>query len=228
MSSWTSYVDGYCERVEPGFWAEPLNALTNLAFLIGALLVWNRLSKGGDLQARVLAVILAMIGIGSFLFHTFATRWAALTDVLPIAAFVLYFLYLANRYCLEMRVLPALLTTLLFFVYAPAATWAIGVILPGIGASAAYASIALLIFIYAGLAWRRDPDTGAGLAFGGTALVISIGFRIADLPLCDLIPVGTHIMWHLLNAVMLSWMILVMRSRIAATGMKAPGSGNRR
>ncbi len=227
MNSWTSYVDGYCERVEPGFWGEPLNALTNLAFIIGAAVVWSRLSKGRDLQARVLVIILAAIGAGSFLFHTFATRWAALADVIPIAAFVLYFLYLANRHCLGLRVTPALAMTLLFFAYAPAATWAIGAIMPGIGESAGYGSIAVLIFIYAGLAWRRYPDTGSGLALGGTTLVISIGFRIADQPLCDLIPTGTHAMWHVLNSIMLSWMIMVMRSRIEQAAMDAPGSGSR-
>jgi hypothetical protein len=25
-------IDAYCERLGPGLWAEPLNALTNLAF----------------------------------------------------------------------------------------------------------------------------------------------------------------------------------------------------
>ena len=39
---WTAQIDGYCERLGPGFWAEPLNALTNLAFLIAALVMWRR------------------------------------------------------------------------------------------------------------------------------------------------------------------------------------------
>ncbi|MFT7390517.1 MAG: hypothetical protein ACI9ZH_000740, partial [Paracoccaceae bacterium] len=30
-------IDAYCERLGPQFWAEPVNAATNLAFLIGAL-----------------------------------------------------------------------------------------------------------------------------------------------------------------------------------------------
>jgi len=32
-------MDGYCERVGPGLWAEPLNAVSNAAFLIGAAAV---------------------------------------------------------------------------------------------------------------------------------------------------------------------------------------------
>lgn len=29
-------IDHYCERTGPGLWAEPVNALTNLAFPLGA------------------------------------------------------------------------------------------------------------------------------------------------------------------------------------------------
>jgi hypothetical protein len=34
------YVDGYCERVAPGLWGEPLNAVSNIAFLVAAVAVW--------------------------------------------------------------------------------------------------------------------------------------------------------------------------------------------
>ena len=32
-------IDIYCERVGPGLWAEPVNALTNLSFLAAAAFV---------------------------------------------------------------------------------------------------------------------------------------------------------------------------------------------
>ena len=48
-------------------------------------------------MGRVLAVILALIGIGSFLFHTFAQTWAGLADVLPILMFILVYIYVATR-----------------------------------------------------------------------------------------------------------------------------------
>lgn len=34
MADWFQPIDIYCERIEPTFWAEPINALTNLAILI--------------------------------------------------------------------------------------------------------------------------------------------------------------------------------------------------
>jgi len=34
-------IDLYCERLGPGIWAEPINALTNLAFLVAAFAAWR-------------------------------------------------------------------------------------------------------------------------------------------------------------------------------------------
>ena len=44
----------------------------------------------------MLALILAAIGIGSYLFHTHARVWAMLADVVPIQAFILVYLALAT------------------------------------------------------------------------------------------------------------------------------------
>ena len=39
---WLRVVDGYCERTGPGYWSEPLNALSNAAFLVAAWASWRR------------------------------------------------------------------------------------------------------------------------------------------------------------------------------------------
>ena len=38
---WFEAVDGYCERVDAAFWSEPINAVTNAAFLIAAIWAWR-------------------------------------------------------------------------------------------------------------------------------------------------------------------------------------------
>lgn len=58
---WRSHIDAYCERIDPGFWSEPINALTNLAFLVAALWVWPRVA--GLPLARALAATLFAIGM---------------------------------------------------------------------------------------------------------------------------------------------------------------------
>ena len=68
----------------------------------------------------------------------------------------------------------------------------------------------LLIGLYAFLLRHRAPVTAGGLAFGAALLVVSLTFRSLDDPLCSTIPLGTHFLWHVLNAVMLAHMILVL------------------
>ena len=82
-------IDLYCERCGPGLLAEPLNATTNLAFLIAAWAAWvlaRRLnSLSGGIQGLIFLTV--SLGIGSALFHTFATAWARVLDVVPILLF---------------------------------------------------------------------------------------------------------------------------------------------
>ena len=92
MNMW-SYIDGYCERLEPGFWGEPLNAISNLAFLVAAIYVARYLRWFNLPLARGMMWILGIIAVGSFLFHTFATVWASTADVVPIMAFILLYVF---------------------------------------------------------------------------------------------------------------------------------------
>src|SRR3546814_8100939 len=79
------FIDLYCERVGPGLWAEPLNLVTNLAFILAGVLLVVALRRAEPAVRRDpaiigLAVLVLVVGIGSGLFHSFATRWAALAD----------------------------------------------------------------------------------------------------------------------------------------------------
>ena len=40
--NWFEAVDGYCERIDASVWSEPLNALTNIFFLVAAVWVLRR------------------------------------------------------------------------------------------------------------------------------------------------------------------------------------------
>ena len=84
-------IDIYCERISPDFWAEPINAITNVAFIISAYVAHRYMQRLGDVnwRAYILIGLLTAIGIGSFLFHTFAVQWAMLSDVVPIFLFQL-------------------------------------------------------------------------------------------------------------------------------------------
>ena len=213
----TAQLDGYCERIDPSFWSQPANAITNAAFLIAALYMWRR---SRDLpMAQALCVVLFAIGVGSFLFHTYATTWAAIADVAPIAIYVLLYIFLATRDFWGQNTLTSLGAVLLFFPYAYV-TLPLFEMLPILSVSAAYGPVPLLILIYAFGLRRRAAETARGLAIGATIILISLTFRSVDMPVCENLPLGTHFMWHILNGIALGWMIEVYRRHMLAQPAK--------
>ncbi|MCA0042933.1 ceramidase domain-containing protein [Celeribacter litoreus] len=197
--------DAYCERTDFTFWSEPVNAVTNAAFLIAAIWIFPR-TKGVPL-ARALAIILFLIGLGSFAFHTTATQWGSLADTIPIVGFILVYIFAATRDFFGLPTWKSALVTAAFFPYA-AVTMPLFAKL-GLGSSSAYAPVPLLIFIYAILLRKSVPQTARGLAIGATILCVSIAMRWLDEPICAQLPLGTHFLWHILNSVMLVHMIAV-------------------
>ena len=217
MEQLTAYIDGYCERLDPSFWAEPINALTNVAFLISAIVMWPR--TNGLTKARLLCAVLFAIGIGSFLFHTYAQAWAAMADVIPIIGFVLLYIYAATRDFWGQGRWVSALAVILFVPYA-AATVPLFAMIPGFESSAAYGPVPLLILIYALGLRHRAPKTALGLTLGALMIIASLTFRSLDLPMCHRLPYGTHFAWHLLNALALGWMIEIYRRHMLAQPSK--------
>ncbi len=211
---WTAPVDSYCERLDASFWAEPVNAVTNAAFLVAALIMALRLRGARLPVAWALVWIVAAIGLGSLLFHTFAQPWAGVADSVPILVCILLYLYAAPRDFLGLSWQIAALVTVGYFPFA-AVTVPLFRLIPGLGDSAGYATVPALMLIYAVLLWRQAPATARGLVLAAVLLITSITFRALDEPLCGVFPLGTHFMWHLLNGVMLGWMIEVYRRHMA-------------
>lgn len=222
----------YCERgQDPAFWAEPFNALTNGAFILAAMAATGAYLKAPAERRHPATLFLILltytIGIGSFLFHTYATRWAALADTIPIAIFmVAYFAFLLRRF-VGLNWLLVIAGVAAFY----AAIWYAGTIqcrydtlLPitsragarCLNGTVAYAPAfiallagAVLLAILRHPAWKL-----IGLA--GLVFLASMTFRTLDLELCNRIRagdlvIGTHFLWHVLNAVTL---YLLLRAAI--------------
>ncbi|KPA20891.1 Ceramidase [Shimia sp. SK013] len=210
---WTRYIDAYCERSGPEYWAEPVNAVTNAAFVIAALIMWRRVQGPGLGLARALCVILGLIGVGSFLFHTHAVVWAAVADTTPIAAYVLLYIFAANRDYWGLSNVWAFGATLLFFPFAYL-TMPMFEALPVLGVSAGYLPVPAMIALYAVALRKRLPEVSKGLAIGVVILMVSLMMRSLDARVCEAVPLGTRFLWHILNAVMLGWMIEVYRRHV--------------
>ncbi len=205
---WWTPLDHYCERLGPGFWAEPFNALTNLGFLMAAAAIFVRQRRAGrtDKQFLVLALLTASVGIGSFLFHTLANRWSLIADIVPIAVVIYSFFFVALTRLLRLSATVAGLLTATLLVLSPVLET---VAKPLLGGSATYAPGLIATF---GVA-VAVPLAGRGsmprlLVAAGSIFSAALVFRILDAPLCGSWSVGTHFIWHLLNAVALGLALL--------------------
>ena len=207
---WSTPVDLYCERITPLFWAEPTNALSNLAFLVAAFAafqLWQREGKG-DRPILALIVVVAAVGLGSFAFHTLATRGAMLLDVTPIGIFIYgYFLLALRRFLLLSW--PAALVNLTAFIVVSVglATLVPREVLNG--SVGYFPALAALIVLGSML---RAHAAGRAMLIAAGLFVVSLIFRIVDLDICPRWPLGTHFLWHLFNAAVL---YVVLRGAIA-------------
>ncbi|PBB23830.1 MULTISPECIES: ceramidase domain-containing protein [unclassified Mesorhizobium] len=197
--------DLYCERTGPGLWAEPANALTNLAFIAAGL--WGarevRRCEAGTFAA-VLAWWVVAIGIGSTIFHTFATRGTIWADILPIAGFTLAYTLFNLRRFLGMEWGKAMVVLVVFHAVAGATGFAVPdwLRLASNGTTSYLPPFLALAFF--GI-WVTAHGNRAGwynLA-GSAIFVVSAFCRMIDPMVCASFPLGTHFLWHILNGLML-------------------------
>ncbi len=204
-------IDNYCERLGPGLWAEPLNALTNLSFLIAAFLAWRLLQRSAavDGSHKILVLLIATIGIGSGLFHTYATAWAKWLDVIPIFLFQLTFLWLYSRQVICWSALNSLMAVALFLV---ASIVALQFPLP-LNGSVMYLPAISVLLLLGSFHYLSNQKERSSLLLGAALFCLSLGFRTLDAAVCESVAIGTHFMWHLLNGVVL---YLLVRSLVIA------------
>ena len=154
---------------------------------------------------------MGLIGAGSFLFHTLATVWAAWLDQGAIALYIYVFLWLFLARIAGLPWWGALGGLGVFAVASRALTAPFP---PGsFNGSYAYFPALLALVLLAAYAWRRG-NAGAGtLAAAAGVFVVSILFRSVDQTLCETWPLGTHFVWHCLNAVVLYLTATALGSR---------------
>lgn len=191
----------YCERgMNSDFWAEPVNAVTNGAFLAAALwALYEARSRGQvDRLSGLLCANLAAIGVGSFLWHTLATRWAKQADVLPIGVMVLLYFWAILVRAHRVSSSQAPLYTLAFALAAAGFAYLLADTPLGKANAGYIAAWLLLVGNAAVLGWRGHKLT-PWLCAGAGIFLASVAMRMADHSVCACLPIGTHFLWHILN-----------------------------
>lgn len=222
----------YCERTGAAFWAEPLNAVTNAAFLLaalaGALLIARRPAHERSLWHAFFVADFTAIGIGSFLFHTMPSRATEAADTGPIGLFMFaYLVYALRRFAgaswfLTAAGIAGFTGAMVIGVNVQCWDGRVGFLLENVpvgararclNGSVAYGpALAAMALIGGWLALRRHRAAGLMLA-AAAAFAVSLGLRSADQQLCgDWIVLGhrmgTHFLWHLFNAAALFLLLL--------------------
>jgi hypothetical protein len=200
----------YCEQMSALGGFEPWNALTNAGFLLAAAWGWRALRAARRALPpgpRSLPFIAAAIGLGSFAWHATGAAWAELADVLPIVCFVLVFLASALRGVLGCSARVAGLACVTLVAAAVAVGAAAGSALNG---SAAYLPVWAGLCTLAWLAARKGSASRHGFAAASAVFAVSLAFRTLDLDLCANTAIGTHWLWHLLNALLLAGLMSLL------------------
>lgn len=204
--NWNEHLDEYCERGSAAFWAEPVNALTNLAFLVAALAIWHTLRPCRSVPTSIglLAPLMALIGIGSFAFHTLATRWSQALDVVPITLFVLFSLGCVLRWFYGLAWRRCVLAVAGFGAFTAVVGVPAGELIPN--RSGLYVPVLLLM---TGLAvtLRGSADAGRAahwrqFAVAAAVFALALAARTVDEEVCGAFPLGTHFLWHTLDGVL--------------------------
>lgn len=201
----------YCERKGLEFWAEPLNALSNFAFLYAAMAAGRLLvrHKIRDLWLWWFVTNITLIGLGSFIFHTGPALPTFLADVIPIAIFIITtFYYVLNKglgQSARKSILYILLLIIAMLLCRVSSPWdfriAISFLFIPVVATLGMMS---LIFHRRGLITISRQLSTAALIFAFSVIV-----RALDTPLCALLPNGLHFLWHMLNAIVCYLVFLV-------------------
>jgi hypothetical protein len=211
-----TYMDVYCERTAPGLLAEPLNAITNASFLIAAWAAWYLATRSGHVSGDILSLLWLSVatGIGSGLWHTFATAWSLILDVIPILLFLVGFFWLYLRGVASVPT-PFVVAAIAVFLLATVSAQAVGSVLHG----ALYYTPALIFLFALGVyhASRRATTSLSLLAAAG-AMGLALVFRTIDQEVCPSFPIGTHFLWHSLSglAAYLAMRCLILNHAVQA------------
>jgi len=211
MSKMTGPV--YCEQTLQSGFFEPINTITNSAFIIAGFFMIFQLKKTGiiDFKGWFLSSILIIIGLGSLAWHLYrnnATLWA---DSLPIAIFVLTYLFFYLKFTTK-KSWHRILLFISFFIYTPVLSIFLDIFEIGIfdnGGASYFSAITYLLLVQIYNYYNERDVIKKSLIIIGLFL-LSLFFRQIDLYVCEYTGFGTHFIWHILNALTLYLMIRLL------------------
>src|SRR3989344_748627 len=184
----------YCESLSGHFLSQPLNAISNVTFLIAAFVAYQYLRQQPATRLYILPILLGVIGIGSAWWHTTNSHVGDILDTFSIGLFVSIVAILLLTQITRSKIVATIYFTLLL------ASVIITERFPILNDSLPYV-ILLGGFVIAGIIYiKKFPSAKVIFVSASFTFLTAIIFRSTDILLCPLIPLGTHFLWHVLVA----------------------------
>lgn len=236
----------YCERgTDAALWAEPINTISNAGFFLAALVAWQLLLWRPPAERSpdhfLLVGLTFLIGCGSLAFHVYADEGTELADIVPIGLFMMVYLGFALNRFLAVPPGWTVLIVIGFALIVGAAMqvqcWDGGIGLPGpevtdakqcLNGSVGYLAALGALIILAMVLTERHHRVAPYVVWATIIFIVSIILRSIDMSFCDRVVidgrnVGTHFIWHILNAVVIFLLLLAsLRAGPVLSAAKKP------
>lgn len=190
----------FCERWFGDGEIQPLNIASNLILFVYAWMILraDKIEAGGVRpETRVFIFLMSMMAVSSMIWH--ATLWPAglIMDMSAILLTCCSGIWIWLRSHLGVQVRLSILCVIMFLLITTLAR-DIGPEIEWLYAGG-FMPVAVLIF---GLGmhqmYLRQAKAAAFLITASVMIAAGLYFRIIDLRVCEIIPTGTHIFWHIL------------------------------
>ena len=197
----------YCEQPAFGHWFEPLNTMTNLFFVIAGILLLFQLKKKNqlDIKGIYFSILLMIVGWGSFAWHIYRNDTTLMIDSIPIAVFVISYLYFYLVVAAK-NILIRILLFLGFFAYTPLIIYLLHDFnnsdILGNGGLEYIVALSYFVLLQIYNLFNNKNIIKKSLVII-ILFAISVFFRQTDMIACEKLGFGTHFLWHFFNATVL-------------------------
>jgi len=204
----------YCEKAIYSGYLEPINFFSNLFIIAAALsiLAYMKKHKIKDIKSKVLVSLVFLTGIGSMSWHLIQTAPTLLLDILPVMIFIFTSIYLIFQKITKNNTKAAAALAIIFAII-PLFVWASSLLLNISTNGPPFLGIIPALAFTVGFIYYKDKETFKRTLLPLSFFAAAIFFRQIDLIACNIIPFGTHFMWHLMNSFAAYYLFLAVYER---------------
>lgn len=187
---------------------ETLNQASNITFIIGAAYTWWmwKQKKCNDHFSLLLIILVASIGLGSFIFHTYPSNKTIWIDLIPIQVFGLsYFAYIGTKYFKASKI--KIFLALVVFFYARQ-YWIIYMPRGALGGGITHIPTLILLVACSLLLISKHKMFSLTLLTASFFYIMALFVRAYDEQVSLTFSIGLyHWVWHILTATTASILI---------------------